>query len=61
MMTGWDSSVRLHFIWIEVVVVPAADHGFKVPASAGLSQAEALEFVVETTLGWLVREIVGNR
>lgn len=44
----------------ELAVVPAADHGLKVPAGAPLSQAEALDLVVEVTLEWLVREVTGN-
>jgi uncharacterized protein len=44
----------------ELVVVPAADHGLKTPAGAPLSQAEALELVVEAVLEWLVREVTGN-
>ena len=43
-----------------LVVVPAADHGLRVPAAGPLSQAEALDLVVETVLEWLVREVVGN-
>jgi predicted alpha/beta-hydrolase family hydrolase len=45
---------------VDVVVVPSADHGLKVPARAPLSQAEALDLVVESTLEWLVRDVVGN-
>jgi uncharacterized protein len=44
----------------DLAVVPAADHGLKVPARAELSQAEALDLVVEATLEWLVREVTGN-
>ncbi len=45
---------------IELVVVPAADHGFKVPARGPLSQADVLALVVEATLEWIVREVAGN-
>jgi predicted alpha/beta-hydrolase family hydrolase len=45
---------------IDLVVVPAADHGLRVPARAPLTQAEALDLVVESTLEWLVRDITGN-
>ncbi|MGA8246646.1 MAG: alpha/beta family hydrolase, partial [Nocardioides sp.] len=45
---------------VDLVVVPSADHGLKVPARAPLSQAEALDLVVESTLEWLVRDITGN-
>lgn len=44
----------------EIAVVPYADHGLKVPARAPISQTEALDLVVEATLEWLVREIVGS-
>lgn len=46
---------------VELVVVPAADHGLKVPRSAELSQADALAIVLEATLEWVVRDIAGNR
>jgi uncharacterized protein len=44
----------------ELAVVPAADHGFRVPARGPLSQADALALVVEATLEWIVREVAGN-
>jgi uncharacterized protein len=44
----------------ELVVVPAADHGFKVPARGPLTQADALGLVVEAVLEWIVREVAGN-
>ena len=44
----------------DLTVVPAADHGLRVPARAPLTQAEALDLVVEAVLEWLVREVVGN-
>ena len=46
---------------VEVCVVPGADHGFKVPARGPVSQEEAMEIVVESTLEWLVREVTGNQ
>jgi predicted alpha/beta-hydrolase family hydrolase len=45
---------------VDLVVVPAADHGLRVPVRAPLTQAEALDLVVESTLEWLVRDIAGN-
>jgi predicted alpha/beta-hydrolase family hydrolase len=45
---------------IDLCVVPEADHGFKVPQRASISQDEAMEIVVESTLEWIVREIVGE-
>ena len=44
----------------DLTVVPAADHGLRVPARGPLSQAQALDLVVEATLEWLVREVTGN-
>jgi len=45
---------------VDLSVVPWADHGLKVPARGPLDQAGALDLVVESTLEWLVREVVGN-
>ena len=45
---------------LDLTVVPGADHGFKVPAKGAISQDEAMEIVVESTLEWIVREIVGE-
>ena len=45
---------------VEMSVVPGADHGLTVPARGPISQDDALEIVVESTLEWVVREIVGN-
>lgn len=44
----------------EMCVVPAADHGLKVPRRAEVSEEEAMAIVVEATLEWLVREVVGE-
>ena len=44
---------------VDLAVVPGGDHGLKVGRAAGLSQDEALEVVVESTLEWLVREVAG--
>jgi len=45
----------------ELTVVPGADHAFKVGKQAGISQQEALTIIVEATLEWIVRDVVGNR
>jgi predicted alpha/beta-hydrolase family hydrolase len=45
---------------IDLSVVPEADHGFKVPKRASITQEEALEIVVESALEWIVREIAGE-
>jgi hypothetical protein len=42
-------------------VVPGADHGMKVPKSGEVTAGEALDLVLEATLEWVVREVVGNR
>ena len=44
----------------DLCVVPGADHGLKVPARGPITEAEAMEIVVEATLEWVVREIAGN-
>lgn len=44
---------------IDLSVVPGADHSFKVAARGEVSQAEAMEIVVEATLEWIVREVTG--
>ena len=46
---------------VDLVPVPDADHGMAVRKSGPLTQAEALEVVVEATLEWVFREVVGNR
>jgi predicted alpha/beta-hydrolase family hydrolase len=46
---------------LDLCVVPGADHGFKVPASGPVSQGDALEIIVESTLEWIVREVTGNQ
>ena len=45
----------------DLAVVPGADHAFKVPARGPVSQDDALAIIVEATLEWMVREVVGNR
>lgn len=45
---------------LDLCVVPEADHGFKVPKRASITQEEAMEIIVESTLEWIVREIVGE-
>jgi predicted alpha/beta-hydrolase family hydrolase len=45
---------------VDLAVVPAADHGMRVPKAADVSQADALAVVLEATLEWIVREIGGN-
>lgn len=45
---------------VDVCVVPYADHSFKVPRRAPVTQEEALAVVVEATLEWVVREAAGD-
>ncbi|HWJ67740.1 MAG TPA: alpha/beta family hydrolase [Nocardioides sp.] len=44
---------------VDLAVVPAADHGLAVPKRGPVTEAEAMAIVVETTLEWIVREILG--
>jgi uncharacterized protein len=44
---------------VDLTVVPAADHGFKVPVRGGLTRDEAMGIVVEAALEWIVREVIG--
>jgi predicted alpha/beta-hydrolase family hydrolase len=46
---------------VDVAVVPGADHSLKVGKRNPLSQEDALAVLVESTLEWLVREVVGPR
>lgn len=46
---------------LDLTVVPGADHGFTVPKRGDVSQEDALQIIVEATLEWVVREVVGNR
>ena len=46
---------------MDMVVVPGADHSLRVGKRGPLSQEEADAVLVESTLEWLVREIVGAR
>jgi hypothetical protein len=46
---------------VDLTVVPSADHGFTVPRRGEISQDDALGIIVEATLEWVVREVVGNR
>lgn len=45
---------------VDMSVIPGGDHGFKVPARGPITQDDALGIVVEATLEWLVREVVGE-
>jgi predicted alpha/beta-hydrolase family hydrolase len=45
---------------LDIVVIPGGDHSLKVPFRGEVSQEEAMGIVVESTLEWLVREVVGN-
>ena len=45
---------------VDMAVVPGGDHGLKVPRSGPISQEDAQAIVVEATLEWIVREVVGE-
>lgn len=45
----------------DLTVVPGADHGFQVPRRGDVSRDDALGIIVEATLEWVVRDVVGNR
>lgn len=46
---------------VDLAVVPGGDHSLKVLKRGPLSQEDALAVLVESTLEWIVREIVGVR
>lgn len=46
---------------MDLVVVPDADHALKVRKRGPLSQEEADAIIVESTLEWLVRDVIGAR
>lgn len=46
---------------LDLTVVPSADHAFSVPKRGEVTQDLALGVIVEATLEWVVREVVGNR
>lgn len=46
--------------YVDLSVVPSADHGFRVPVRGDLSQDEAMGIVVQATLEWIVREVTGT-
>ncbi len=45
---------------IDLVVVPDADHGLEVHKRGPITQSDAMDLVVETTLEWIVRLISGR-
>lgn len=45
---------------VDLAVVPSGDHSLRVPKAAQIGQEDALAVVLEATLEWIVREIVGN-
>ncbi len=45
---------------IDLAVVPGADHGLAVPRKGPVTEDEAMAIVVESTLEWIIREVVGN-
>ncbi len=45
---------------VDMVVVPAADHGLKVPGRAGMTGPEVMAIVSEGVMEWLVRAGLGG-
>lgn len=45
---------------VDLAVVPSADHGFKVPKRGPVAEQDALAIIVEATLEWIIRDVVGN-
>ena len=45
---------------VDLAVVPGGDHGLAVPVRGSVSPEEAMAIVVEATLEWIVREVVGS-
>jgi uncharacterized protein len=45
---------------VDLAVVPGGDHSLRVARSAPIGQDDALAVVLEATLEWIVREVVGN-
>ncbi len=43
---------------VDLAVVPSGDHGFQVPKRGPVTQEEAIGVIVESTLEWLIREVV---
>jgi predicted alpha/beta-hydrolase family hydrolase len=46
---------------VDLSVIPGADHSLKVGKRNPLSQEDALAVLVESTLEWLVRDVIGPR
>lgn len=46
---------------VDMSVVPGGDHGFAVPQRGPVTQDEVDGIVVEATLEWIVRDVVGNQ
>jgi predicted alpha/beta-hydrolase family hydrolase len=45
---------------LDLAVVPSADHGFATPKRSGITEADAMAVVVESTLEWIVRQVAGS-
>jgi uncharacterized protein len=45
---------------LQMTVLPDADHGMKVPARSEVSQEDVLAILVEATMEFVMREVVGN-
>lgn len=57
---GRPEEFPVDLVGVDMVVIPSGDHSLKVPFRGEVTQDEAMGIVVESTLEWLVREVVGN-
>ena len=46
---------------VDLTVIPGGDHSLKVGKREALTQEDALGVLVESTLEWLVRDVIGPR
>jgi len=44
----------------DMCVIPGGDHGFAVPRRGPVTEAETMAILVEATLEWMIREVVGE-
>ena len=44
----------------DMCLIPGGDHGFRVPKRGPVTEEEAMGIVVEATLEWIIREVVGE-
>lgn len=44
----------------DMCVIPGGDHGFSVPRRGPVTEDEAMAILVEATLEWMIREVIGE-